>query len=68
MTAAFAAHMRGDEHFQGTEMIRTSGLSPLAGMVVGLRKDVIMSLWSDTEPPDNDLVIDLPSGTWRKPD
>ena len=68
VTAAFAAHFRGDERFQGSEMIRTRGLSPLAGLVVGLRKDVITSLWSDTEPPDNDLVIDLASGTWEKTD
>jgi hypothetical protein len=68
VTAAFAAHFRGDEHFQGTEMIRTSGLSPLAGLAVGLRKDLIASLWTDTEPPDNDLVIDCATGAWEKPD
>jgi 3',5'-cyclic AMP phosphodiesterase CpdA len=66
VTDAFAAHFRGDEHFTGTEMIRTRGLGPLAGIVVGLRKDLIASLWSDPEPPDNDLVIDLSTGTWEK--
>jgi hypothetical protein len=68
VAAAFAAHFRGDERFRGTEMIRTRGLSPLAGLVVGMRKDLIASLWSDTEPPDNDLVIDCASGAWEKPD
>ena len=68
IAAAFAAHFRGDEHFEGTEMIRTTGLSPLAGPAVGLRKDLIASLWNDLEPPDNDLVIDCATGEWEKPD
>jgi len=64
VTAAFAAHFRGDEQFTGSEKIRSRGLSPLAGLAVGMRKDMITSLWSDPEPPDNDLVIDLAAGTW----
>ncbi len=64
---AFEAHFRGDEHFTGSEMIRTRGLSPLAGLAVGMRKDLIESLWTDTEPPDNDLTIDLAAGTWETP-
>jgi predicted phosphodiesterase len=67
ITDAFAAHFRGDEHFTGSEMIRTRGLSPLAGIIVGMRKDLIASLWNDTEPPDNNLVIDLAAGTWEQP-
>ena len=63
VVAAFAAHFQGDEHFTGSEMLRTKGLSPLAGLVVGLRKDMVYGLWQDTEPPDNDLVIDLSDGT-----
>jgi Calcineurin-like phosphoesterase len=63
VAAAFAAHFRGDEKFTGSEMIRTRGLSPLAGLVVGLRSDLVSGLWHDTEPPDNDLVIDLAAGT-----
>jgi hypothetical protein len=62
---AFVAHFRGDEHFTGTEMLGTRGLSPLAGLVVGMRRDLITSLWNDPEPPDNDLVIDLAAGTWE---
>ena len=27
--------------------------------MVGLRKDLVAGLWHDTEPADNDLVIDL---------
>ncbi len=64
---AFAAHFRGDEHFTGTEMIRTRGLSPWASFVIGMRKDLITGLWTDTEPPDNDLGIDLASGSWESP-
>jgi hypothetical protein len=66
VTAAFAAHFQGDERFPGGEMIRTRGLSPLAAVAVGMRKDLITSLWSDPEPPDNDLVVDLAAGTWEK--
>jgi hypothetical protein len=66
VTDAFAAHFRGDELFHGAEMIRTSGLSPLAGAAVSMRKDLVTSLWSDPEPPDNDLVIDISTGTWQK--
>jgi hypothetical protein len=68
LTAAFAAHFRGDERFTGTEMIRTRGLSPLAGIVVGMRRDLIEGLWTDSEPPDNDLLIDLSTGSWEKVD
>ena len=63
---AFAAHFKGDELFHGAEMIRTSGLSPLAGAAVSTRKDLVTGLWSDPQPPDNDLVIDLSTGTWQK--
>jgi len=63
VAAAFAAHFRGDERFSGSEMIKTRGLGALAGMAVALRGDMVSSLWHDTEPPDNDLVIDLAEGT-----
>ncbi len=59
VVSAFAAHFRGDERFAGSEMLRTVGLSPLAFLVVGLRKDLVYGLWQDSEPADNDLVIDL---------
>jgi 3',5'-cyclic AMP phosphodiesterase CpdA len=68
VTDAFVAHFRGDEHFTGTEMIRTRGLSPLVGIVVGMHEDLITGLWRDPEPPDNDLVIDLSTGGWGKAD
>ena len=59
VAAAFAAHFRGDAHFTGPEMIGTRGLSLMAGIIVGLRRDLVAGLWHHTEPPDNDLVIDL---------
>ena len=62
---AFVAHFRGDEYFSGADMLGTRGLSPLAGLVVGMRRDLVTSLWNDPEPRDNDLVIDLAAGTWE---
>jgi 3',5'-cyclic AMP phosphodiesterase CpdA len=63
LAAAFAAHFQGDEQFSGSEMLQSRGLSPLAGIMVGLRKDLVAGLWHDTEPADNDLVIDLAGET-----
>jgi hypothetical protein len=56
---ALAAHFRGDERFTGSEMLRTRGLSPLASVAAGLRRELVEGLWHDPAPPDNDLVIDL---------
>ncbi len=63
VAAAFAAHFRGDARFTGSEMIKTRGLSPIAGLFVALRGDLVKGLWQAKEPPDNDLVIDLAAGT-----
>ena len=65
ITDAFVAHYRGDEHFDGQEMIRLKGLSLMGSLVVGTRKDLVYGLWSDPEPVDNSISIDLTSGEWR---
>ena len=61
---AMVAHFRGDENFTGTEMLKSRGLSVMAGIVVSSRRDLITGLWHDREPADNDLAIDCAAGTW----
>jgi len=61
---AFIAHLEGDERFTGTEMLRTKGLSLMAGIVVGAKRDLVEGLWHDFPPADNDLEIDLATGAW----
>ncbi len=64
---AFVANYRGDERFSGGERLPTSGLSLMGRIVVGIQKAKIEGLWDDLEPADNDLVIDLATGSWRTP-
>lgn len=61
---AFVAHYRGDENFEGNEMISTKGLSFMGKLVVGNRKALVYGLWNDKEPPDNGITIDLKTGRW----
>jgi hypothetical protein len=61
---AFLAHYAGDEKFTGVEMLKSKGLSLMAGIVVGSRKDLVTGLWRDLPPADNDIDIDLVSGSW----
>ena len=61
---AFVAHYAGDEKFTGSEMLKSKGLSLMAGIVVGNRRDLVTGLWHDLPPADNDLDIDLATGEW----
>jgi DNA repair exonuclease SbcCD nuclease subunit len=61
---ALVAHFSGDEHFTGSVMLGAPGLGLMGNLVVSLRKGQVESLWNDLEPPDNDLDIDLSTGTW----
>ncbi|MEW5816321.1 MAG: metallophosphoesterase [Spirochaetota bacterium] len=63
---AFLAHYAGDEKFTGSEMITTRGLSLMGSIVVAFRKDLVFGLWTDLEPVDNNIRIDLSSGKWKK--
>jgi UDP-2,3-diacylglucosamine pyrophosphatase LpxH len=62
---AVMAHYKGDERFTGIEMLKTSGLSLMGGLVVGSRKDFVTGLWTDLEPADNDITVDLSTGAWE---
>jgi 3',5'-cyclic AMP phosphodiesterase CpdA len=62
---AFMANYRGDERFTGSEKLTRKGLSLMGRLVVANQKNKVEPLWDDLEPADNDLVIDLATGTWR---
>jgi len=63
---AFLAHYAGDENLpSGQEAMRTSGLSIPGWVVVNFRKDLVIGLWHDLPPPDNNITIDLNTGSWQ---
>jgi 3',5'-cyclic AMP phosphodiesterase CpdA len=63
---AFLAHYAGDENLPpGQEAIQTSGLSLPGWVVVNFRKDLVVGLWHDLPPPDNNVTIDLNTGRWQ---
>jgi 3',5'-cyclic AMP phosphodiesterase CpdA len=63
---AFVAHYAGDEKLPaGQEAMQTSGLSIPGWVVVNFRKDLVIGLWHDLPPPDNNVTIDLKTGNWQ---
>jgi hypothetical protein len=40
-------------------------LSFMGWVVVTYRKGLLKGLWFDLEPPDNNITIDLKTGTWQ---
>jgi hypothetical protein len=63
---AFVAHYSGDEKLPaGQAAISAEGLSARAKFVVNNRKDLLEGLWADREPQDNNVTIDLKTGTWQ---
>ena len=66
IAAAFAAHYAGDEHLPaGQVAIQEQGLSPLAWVVVQMRKDLVQGLWTDVPPGDNNVTLDMNTGGWK---
>jgi 3',5'-cyclic AMP phosphodiesterase CpdA len=62
----FGAHYAGDEKLaQGQVMVTESGLSPLAWAVIQYRKDLIIGLWTDLPPADNNISINLKDGSFK---
>lgn len=56
----FAAHYGGDEQLApGQVMVTEAGLSPLAWAVIQYRKDLIIGLWTDLPPADNNVTLTL---------
>ena len=63
---AFLAHYAGDENLpSGQEAMQTSGLSIPGWVVVNFRKNLVVGLWHDLPPPDNNITIDLKTGNWQ---
>jgi len=63
---AFLAHYAGDENLPpGQEALQSRGLSIPGRVVVTFRKDLVIELWNDLEPPDNNITIDLKTGGWQ---
>lgn len=63
---AFLAHYAGDENLPpGQKVMQTKGLSIPGRLVVFFRKDLVIGLWDDLEPPDNNVTIDLKTGEWQ---
>jgi 3',5'-cyclic AMP phosphodiesterase CpdA len=63
---AFVAHYAGDENLPpGQETLQSRGLSIPGRVVVTFRKDLVIGLWNDLEPPDNNITIDLKTGSWQ---
>jgi 3',5'-cyclic AMP phosphodiesterase CpdA len=63
---AFLAHYAGDESLPpGQEALQRRGLSIPGRVVVTFRKDLVIGLWDDLEPPDNNITIDLKTGGWQ---
>ncbi len=66
IAVGFGAHYGGDEQLAaGQTMVTETGLSPLAWLVIQYRKDLILGLWKDLPPPDNNLTINLKDGSWK---
>lgn len=63
---AFVAHYSGDEIIKpGQQLIQEGGLSPMGWFVIQYRKDLIVGLWNDRPPQDNNVTLDLANGTWK---
>jgi len=66
IAVAFGAHYGGDEQLApGQTMVTETGLSPLAWLVSQYRKDLIVGLWNDLIPPDNNVTLNLKDGSWK---
>jgi 3',5'-cyclic AMP phosphodiesterase CpdA len=63
---AFVAHYAGDENLlSGQEAMQTRGLSIPGWVVVNFRKNLVIGLWHDLPPPDNNITLNLKTGSWQ---
>ena len=67
ISSAAIAHYAGDPDPRGAEMYPTKNLSPMGSLAVAMKKDIIEGMWKGALPhADNDIDIDLATGTWRR--
>lgn len=64
---AFAAHYAGDEKLApGQVPLQEQGLTPMGWLVLQFYKPgLVPGLWKDLPPPDNNVTLDLKTGTWK---
>jgi UDP-2,3-diacylglucosamine pyrophosphatase LpxH len=61
VAAAYSAHLRGDEQKPST-ILDTTQFGYWLKFVAWMQEDLVEGWWTDLEPRDNDLVIDLTAG------
>lgn len=61
ISRAFLAHYAGDEKPSGELLPDSSRLGVLGKVVLMVKKDLVIGVWNDLKPEDNNLVIDLES-------
>jgi 3',5'-cyclic AMP phosphodiesterase CpdA len=67
VTHAFVAHYAGDEELPpGQVALQSEGIGIAGRLVVMFRRNLIQSLWHDLEPPDNNVVLNLTTGSWER--
>ena len=63
ISKAFIAHYYGDEIVPQDEILPDSSKLGLFGKIVlSLKKDLIISIWNDINPADNNVVLDVENG------
>ena len=63
ISKAFIAHYYGDEIVPQDEILPDSSKLGLFGKIVlSLKKDLIISIWNDISPADNNVVLDVENG------
>ena len=62
----FLNHYRGDEP-RDEQPIDVAQIGCLGGVLTSVLDDAFEGLTHDREPPDNNLIIDLTSGSWTLP-
>jgi 3',5'-cyclic AMP phosphodiesterase CpdA len=63
---AFVAHYAGDEQPPDI-VLDKKGVGFMGRLVVWNRRSLVKGLWADLEPPEDNIVIDLSDGSWKKP-
>jgi len=61
---AFCAHYEGDENADD-KMLDMKGVSLFGRVIISFRKRLIKGLYTDLEPGDNNVEINLEDGSWK---